>query len=98
MTPRRHAPSLLAPGLAALAAFFAGNTLAQSGLPPPTLYGLLDVAAGRFQEPGQHHVAGLESGAMQLSYLGIRGSDDLGGGLRARFGLESYVHVDTATA
>jgi predicted porin len=59
-----------------------------------TLYGLLDVSAGRFQEPGQRRLLGMEGGAMQLSFIGIRGGDDLGGGLKARFGLETYVRVN----
>ncbi|MEP7059006.1 MAG: porin [Caldimonas sp.] len=64
----------------------------------PTIYGLLDMSAGRFQEPGSAHVLRAESGRMSLSYLGFRGSDDLGGGLRARFGLESYLRADEGAA
>jgi predicted porin len=89
---------LLAPTLALLAAFVASGAAAQSGLPAPTIYGVLDASAGRFQEPGQRYVLGLSSGSMTQSYLGIRGGDDLGGGLSARFGLETYVGVDTGTA
>ena len=96
MTTRR-AP-LIVPTLALLLAFAACGARAQYSQPVPTLYGLLDVAAGSLQEPGQRHVLGLSSGAMSLSYLGIRGGDDLGGGLSARFGLETYVRVDDGTA
>ena len=98
MTTRRTALPLRAAGVALLATFAAGGARAQSALPPPTIYGLLDASAGRFQEPGQRRVFGLESGALSLRYLGIRGADDLGGGLRARFGLETYVRVDTGGA
>jgi predicted porin len=62
------------------------------------IYGLLDAAAGRFQEPGQQRVLTLRDGAMQHSFVGIRGGDDLGGGLTARFGLESYVRVNEGAA
>jgi predicted porin len=96
MTTRR-AP-LPGPILALLLAFAACGVHAQSAVPTPTIYGLLDVAAGSLQEPGQRHVLGLSSGAMSLSYLGIRGGDDLGGGLSARFGLETYVGVADGTA
>lgn len=89
---------LLASTLALLAAFVASDAAAQSTLPAPTIYGVLDASGGRFQEPGQRYMPGLSSGSMTQSYLGIRGSDDLGGGLTARFGLETYVRVDDGTA
>ena len=65
--------------------------------PGPVVYGLLDVAAGRFQAPGQTRVLALEGGAMEHSFVGIRGAEDLGGGLHARFGLEAYVSLSTGT-
>jgi len=65
--------------------------------PGPVVYGLLDVAAGRFEAPGKTRVLALESGAMEHSFIGIRGGDDLGGGLHARFGLETYVRINQGT-
>ena len=65
--------------------------------PGPLVYGLFDVAAGRFQAPGMTRVLALESGAMEHSFIGIRGGDDLGGGLYARFGLETYVRLNAGT-
>ena len=35
---------------------------------------------------------------MQYSFLGVRGAEDLGGGLRAVYRLESYVSLDTGSA
>jgi predicted porin len=64
----------------------------------PTLYGLVDMSVGSFQAPGSDSVRRAESGRMSLSYLGIRGSDDLGGGLRARYVLETYIRVDEGAA
>ena len=64
----------------------------------PTLYGLVDMSVGSFQVPGSDSVRRAESGRMSLSYLGIRGSDDLGGGLRARYALETYIRVDEGAA
>jgi predicted porin len=81
--------------LAALCLAVGGPAAAQT---EPTLYGLVDIAAGRFQTPGTTRVLGAESGRMSLSYLGVRGSDDLGGGLRARFALETYLSPDRGTA
>jgi predicted porin len=59
------------------------------------LYGLLDMSAGRFQEPGMSRVWRAESGRMSMSFIGIKGTDDLGGGLRARYQLDHYLRVDT---
>ncbi|HEX7435711.1 MAG TPA: porin [Caldimonas sp.] len=66
--------------------------------PAATIYGLLDMSAGRFQEPGSAAVRSTESGGMSTSFLGIRGGDDLGGGLRARFGLETFIRVNEGAA
>ena len=82
--------------VALLAGVAAGGAPAQ--LVAPTLYGLLDVAAGRFQNPGAGRAWRAESGGLSTSFIGLRGSDDLGGGLRARFTLESYVGLDTGSA
>jgi predicted porin len=79
----------LASGLAAVGA---------SAQNSPSIYGLLDMAAGSFQSPGQTHQWRAESGGLSNSFLGIRGGDDLGGGLRTRFALETYIGVDTGTA
>lgn len=60
-----------------------------------TMYGIVDV--------GIHHVTGapggsktsLTSGNMQGSRLGFKGNEDLGGGYRAVFTLESRLEADT---
>lgn len=87
----RHASKAIAAALCAASASVSAQTA-------PTIYGLLDMSAGRFQSPGTTSVSRAESGRMSLSYLGFRGSDDLGGGLRARFGLETYIRVDEGAA
>lgn len=84
----RYAPKAVA---AALACAAGASAHAQF---TPTIYGLLDVSAGRFQSPGSPYTWREESGRMTTSFLGLRGGDDLGGGLRARFGLEAYVRVN----
>ena len=63
-----------------------------------TLYGLVDMSVGSFESPGGASVQRAESGRMSASYLGIRGSDNLGGGLRARFTLETYIRPDDGAA
>ena len=62
----------------------------------PVIYGLIDASGARVRPVGTG-VTGwsLESGAMTQSFLGFRGAEDLGGGLRAVYKLESYVRVDS---
>ena len=61
------------------------------------LYGVLDVSGSRVKEVGGDWRWQLDSDSMQPSYLGIRATEDLGGGLRAVFRLESYLRVDTGS-
>jgi predicted porin len=63
---------------------------AQSSL----LYGLIDVSAARVKPVGGEATEELDSGGMQRSFLGFRGTEDLGGGLRAVFKLEAYVRAE----
>ncbi|HET8870211.1 MAG TPA: porin, partial [Aquabacterium sp.] len=63
------------------------------------LYGTLDEAFGSFEDA---HAKGtserktaLESGGMMTSYIGFAGSEDLGGGLKAEFALETFLAPDT---
>ena len=60
------------------------------------LYGLVDVSGSHSRLLGgvDSHWQ-LDSGNMSRSFIGFRGAEDLGGGLRAVFKLESYVRVDT---
>lgn len=89
----------------ALAAFgaFAGVAQAQSSV---NLYGLVDVFIGKTTtrtttptgttetDPG----TSLISGGLNGSRWGLRGSEDLGGGLKANFQLEAGFSADTGTA
>lgn len=85
--------SLLA--LAVLSAV-AGVASAQSSV---TLYGLVDIGVGRL-DPKQSGVAsttGVVSGIQSGSRVGLRGSEDLGGGLKAIFNLEHGFNADDGT-
>jgi predicted porin len=75
--------SLLA--LAALGAF-AGAAHAQSSV---TLYGIVDVGINMNTNAGGSHKYDMTSGVMQGSRFGLRGTEDLGGGLKAIFVLEN---------
>lgn len=74
------------------ALMLAGPALAQSSV---TLYGIVD-AYGQVLD-GRSSVARIGSGGLSSSRFGFRGSEDLGGGLRAVFTLESGLNVDDGT-
>lgn len=83
--------SLLA--LAALTAF-AGVASAQSSV---TAFGIIDLAA-RNVKNHSGSINSLSSGGQATSRIGFRGVEDLGGGLRAGFWIESEVGPDTGSA
>jgi predicted porin len=70
------------------------NANAQSNV---QVYGLLDVGVdiSSDSKPGGGSVAHVSSGGMNTSRWGIKGSEDLGGGLKAVFQLESGILMDT---
>src|SRR5947207_566921 len=70
--------------LAVLAAASAG-AYAQSSV---TLFGIVDEAA-RYVKNGDLKVKSLASGGINTSRLGVRGTEDLGDGLKAGFWLET---------
>jgi predicted porin len=63
-----------------------------------SLYGLIDMSIGQTQAPGGKATKGVESGRMSTSYWGVKGTEDLGGGLKAQFALESFMRADTGSA
>jgi predicted porin len=84
---------------AAVAALAAGGAYAQSSV---TLYGVVD-AGVEYQNhqpgvAGSHDVVRLNSGNMSGSRWGLRGVEDLGGGLKGVFVLESGFSVDTGVS
>ncbi len=82
--------------LVALAALstFAGAALAQSSV---TLFGTVDLAA-RYTKANGQNVKQLASSGLSSSRFGIRGEEDLGGGLKAGFWLESTINGDIGGA
>lgn len=75
--------------LAALAAV-STSALAQSSV---TIYGVLDASLENVK--GEDSVTRVSSDNFNSSRIGFRGIEDLGGGLKAKFTLESAVNVDT---
>jgi predicted porin len=89
--PSRLLRAVLAAGAACLCSVGAQAQTA-------TLYGLIDASGSHVKEVGGQSNWRLESGNLQYSYIGFRGAEDLGGGLRAVFRLESYLSVDSGSA
>jgi len=77
---------------AALLAGFAGAANAQSNV---TLYGIVDAGFLNDKTEGSKAINGINSGLGAQSRWGIRGSEDIGNGLKAIFQLESGFDVDT---
>ena len=71
---------------------FSGLVSAQSSV---TMYGVVDVAVERVK--GATSLTRVTSGQQQGSRWGLRGTEDLGGGLKAMFVLETGFNADTGT-
>ena len=80
----------------ALAAALAcsGAAYAQSNV---QLTGLVDMYAGSLKAPGDKRTAAVGSGGMTTSWWGMKGTEDLGGGLKADFNLTAFFRGDTGT-
>lgn len=85
---------LIKPALAAALAAGACSAWAQSSV---NLYGIVDAAVERASTGSGVSATRLVSGQGSASRLGFRGTEDLGGGLRAIFNLEAAVNVDNGT-
>lgn len=71
-----------------------GAAVAQSSV---TLFGVVD-ADLRYTKSSGQTLKKLDSSGLGTSRLGVRGTEDLGGGLKAGFWLESEIGVDTGIA
>jgi predicted porin len=72
----------------------AGASFAQS---TATIYGLVDASIYKSTNTAGASQLQLASGMMEGSRWGIRGNEDLGGGMRALFTLESRFEIDNGT-
>jgi len=76
-----------------IAGVIAAPAAAQTGV---TVSGLVDVFAGSLKNAGDtDRKSVVDSGGMTTSWFGIKGSEDLGGGLKANFLLTSFIKADT---
>lgn len=81
--------------LSALALAASSVAFAQSSGPQLTLYGIVDANVQLLD--GAAKQTRVQSGGLSGSRLGLRGSEDLGGGLKAFFTLESGINLDDGT-
>ncbi|MDI1257683.1 porin [Aquabacterium sp.] len=65
------------------------------------VYGSLDLSVGSFEaahpQGASDRTTEVSSGNMMTSFLGFSGSEDLGGGLKAEFAIESFLAPDTGS-
>lgn len=87
----RHRPRPLS---AALLLSLAAAPLVASAQSSVTVYGIADVFV-EWADGGNGGITRVESGGIAQSRLGFLGSEDLGGGLKAQFNLESGFAFDT---
>ncbi|MBN3836721.1 porin [Burkholderia sp. Ac-20344] len=76
----------LALAVAVVSSLLASGVYAQSSV---TLYGALDMGVNFTSNANGHHAFAMVSGDMWESSFGLKGNEDLGGGLSALFTLES---------
>lgn len=81
--------------LIALAVLASTGAMAQSSV---TLYGIVDVNLQSSKIDGGVRQTALESGGVSGSRFGLKGSEDLGGGLKANFLLESGFNADDGSS
>jgi predicted porin len=81
---------------AAVAGAFAAPALAQTSV---NVEGIVDMYAGSMKNSGDSgRRAVANSGGMSTSYLGFKGVEDLGGGLKANFTLGAFFQADTGAS
>lgn len=78
-----------------LAGLAAGSALAQSSV---TLFGIVDAGVRHVSNSGAGNRATLAQGGLNPSRIGVRGTEDLGGGMALKFWLEGGFSPDTGAA
>jgi predicted porin len=81
--------------VSAIAMLVSSPVLAQTGSPTVELYGIADAGVMRVSGLKGGSTNFVASGIMEGTRWGLRGNEDLGGGYRALFTLESRVEIDT---
>lgn len=87
--------TLLASVVAGLGLGLAGSAMAQGN--GVQLYGLVDAFVGQ-EKTAAGSAMRVDSGGMTTSFWGVKGTEDLGGGLKAVFNLEAFLTNDNGGA
>lgn len=83
---------------AAVAAALATCSTAALAESTVTLYGTIDQYINYLRSSSGERIIALEDGAYTRTRFGLRGAEDLGNGLRAKFNLESGLNADDGTS
>lgn len=75
----------------AVAGAFSGAAFAQSSV---TMFGIIDTGFGYFKGDGNGNQKVMRNSGLNSSRFGVRGSEDLGGGLKANFWAEMGMNTD----
>jgi len=78
----------------AVAGAFSGAAFAQSSV---TLFGIADTGYTYVKGDGNGNIKGMSNSGLNSSRIGVRGSEDLGGGLKANFWFEGSVNTDSGS-
>ncbi|MBR0565452.1 porin [Azoarcus sp. L1K30] len=79
-----------------LAGLLTGAMTAGAHADSVQVYGLVGLYVGSIKHSGDtESTRALNGGGLQTSFIGVKGSEDLGGGLKALFALESFFRPDT---
>ncbi|WP_455288292.1 porin [Cupriavidus necator] len=78
-----------------MALMFSASAFAQSNV---TLYGVIDEGINYTNNVGGEHLTEMASGFAQGSRWGLKGTEDLGGGIKALFQLENGFNASTGRA
>lgn len=76
----------------AIAGAFSGAAFAQSSV---TLFGVADTGYTYVKGDGNGNIKGMSVSGLNSSRIGVRGTEDLGGGLKANFWFEAGVNTDS---
>lgn len=95
MGQSRHIHLALAATIAGILGVASPASQAQSSV---TIYGTIDSYIGSTQLAGRDRTAVVNEGGMSSSNIGFRGSEDLGGNLRAHFDLNGFFSSDTGAS
>jgi len=78
----------------AIAGAFSGAAYAQSSV---TLFGIVDTGIRYSKGDDNGNIWAMQNSGLNSSRLGVRGSEDLGGGLKANFWFEAAVNTDNGS-